>query len=364
MNLSIFKSDNDTENPRQVPIYAKSSLIIIGILATIVLLFVGQSIIVPFIYAIIIAIVLSPFVDFLTRKNLNRNVAISITLLLFLIIGLLILLFICIQIVQFSEAFPQFLEKFDILTETLAAWISDSFGLTHFEIITWIDNKNREILNQGTAVFASVIFSTGNILMVVIIVLVYIFMILYYQSHLLEFVHRLFNVSRTMELNEVLGATKNIIQSYLIGLIFEAITVASLNVAALWLLGIKYALLLGVLGAIINIIPIVGGIISMALPMLMAFATKDPIHAVYVFIAYFIIQFFDVHYFIPKVVASKVKINALVSIIAVFVGGTIWGYPGMFISIPVLAIIKVIFDHIEPLRAWGFLLGNGIAKVK
>jgi predicted PurR-regulated permease PerM len=362
MKLKFFVPKNEEKNLIFIPFYAKSTFVLLGLLATIVLLFIGQRIILPIIYAIIIAIVLSPVVDLLTNKKLNRNFAISITVALFLIIFGLIISFICIQMIQFSESFPQLVEKFHLTTESIAAWVSDSFGLTHFEIYNWIDNKNKEILSQGGAVFAAIILSTGNGLVLIIIVLVYIFMILFYQMHLLEFVHRLFNTNQSDEVDEVLGVTKKIIQTYLTGLIFEAIVVATLNVTALWLLGIKYALLLGVIGAIINVIPIVGGIISMALPMLMAFATKDSAYVMYVFIAYFIIQFFDVHYFIPKVVASKVKINAFVSVIAVFAGGALWGYPGMFLSIPLLAILKVVFDHIDPLKPWGFLIGNGSIK--
>jgi predicted PurR-regulated permease PerM len=77
-----------------------------------------------------------------------------------------------------------------------------------------------------------------------------------------------------------------------------------------------------------------------------------------VFVVYIVIQFIDNHYIIPKIVASRVQLNALVSVVAVLVGGAFWGIPGMFLSIPLTAITKVIFDHIEPLKPWGFLLGN------
>lgn len=73
---------------------------------------------------------------------------------------------------------------------------------------------------------------------------------------------------------------------------------------------------------------------------------------------YFIIQFVDNNFIIPKIVASRVQINAFVSISVVFVGGIIWGIPGMFLSIPITAILKVIFDHVEGLKPWGFLLGD------
>jgi predicted PurR-regulated permease PerM len=82
------------------------------------------------------------------------------------------------------------------------------------------------------------------------------------------------------------------------------------------------------------------------------------LYALYVLIAYYIIQLIDNHYISPYIVASKVKINALFSVIVVLVGNAIWGIPGMFLAVPVLAIVKLICDHIEPLKPIGFLLGD------
>jgi predicted PurR-regulated permease PerM len=95
------------------------------------------------------------------------------------------------------------------------------------------------------------------------------------------------------------------------------------------------------------------------MPMMIAIVTKPtPWYAVYVLIVYYSIQLIDNNFIVPRIVASKVKINALFSIIAVLTGNLLWGIPGMFLSIPLLAIIKLIFDHIEPLKPWGFLLGD------
>jgi predicted PurR-regulated permease PerM len=125
------------------------------------------------------------------------------------------------------------------------------------------------------------------------------------------------------------------------------------------LLGIDYAILLGIIGALLNVIPFIGGIISVALPMAVALLTKSsPSYMLLVMGSYMVIQFFDNHYITPKIVASKVKINALIAIAAVLFGNALWGIPGMFLSIPLTAIVKVIFEHIDPLKPWAFLLGD------
>ena len=64
-----------------------------------------------------------------------------------------------------------------------------------------------------------------------------------------------------------------------------------------------------------------------------------------------------------KIVSSKVQINALISIIVVLMGGALWGFSGMFLSIPFVAILKIICDRVEPLKPWGLLLGVKIPEV-
>ena len=138
---------------------------------------------------------------------------------------------------------------------------------------------------------------------------------------------------------------------------------ATLNTTALLILGIEYALLLGIIGALLNVIPYIGGLVAVAIPMIVALATKSSLVCVYILIIYYIIQLIDNNYIVPKIVASKVKINALFSIIVVIAGNALWGIPGMFLSIPLLAIVKLIFDHIEPLKPWGFLLGDTMPPI-
>jgi len=162
---------------------------------------------------------------------------------------------------------------------------------------------------------------------------------------------------------EILGEAKLLIQSYLVGLMLEAAIVAALDITALLVLGIKYAFLLGILAALLNMVPYIGGLVAIMLPILIVLATKPPIYILYVFIAYMTVQFIDNNLIMPKIVGSRVKVNALVAIVAVFIGGALWGVPGMFLSLPITAIVKVIFDRVEPLQAWGFLLGDNMPAI-
>lgn len=341
------------------PFYAKASLVFIGLFAFIGMLFISQNIILPIIYSTIIAIVLSPLVNFFVRKKMNRVIAIALTIALVIAITIAIIVLLSSQVMQFSDSFPKLVEKFHQLFNQSVLWASDNFNISTGKINSWVTEKNTELMSGTGAVIGQTLIHTGSILIIMVLIPVYVFMILFYQPLLIEFIHKLFKSSNQNEVNEVLAATKKIIQSYLVGLLLEAAIIATLNSTCLLILGIDYAILLGVIGAILNVIPYIGGIIAVALPMMIALATKSSSsYCLLVLASYILIQFIDNHYIIPKVVASKVKINALISIIVVLAGGALWGIPGMFLSIPLTAIIKVIFDHVESLKPWGFLLGD------
>ena len=130
---------------------------------------------------------------------------------------------------------------------------------------------------------------------------------------------------------------------------------------ALLILGVPYAILLGVLGAILNVVPFIGGVLAALLPMVIALITKDGLNIeIGIAVSYIVIQFTDNHFLIPYIVSSKVKINALISIIAVLLGGAVWGLSGMFLSIPFIGILKIIFDRIPEMKPWGHLLGTEV----
>lgn len=348
----------------KIPFYAKTTILFVGLFALIAMLYIAQSILIPLIFAIIIAIVLHPVVHFLVRLHINRIIAISISLLItiLLIAGVGILLF--TQASQLSESWPVLVQKFTLAFNQLITWSSGYLDISTSKIHTWIIDTRSDFLNNNTSAIGQTLISVGSGLLILFLIPVYVFLILYYEPLLLDFIRKLFGEKNRGQVSEIISLTKNVIQRYLVGLVIEAFIVAVLEIAALLLLGIQYAILLGIIGALLNVIPYIGGLVAVALPMMIALATKDSAwYAVYVLVIYYIIQLIDNNYIVPKIVASKVKINALFSIIVVIAGNALWGVSGMFLSIPVLAVIKLIFDHVDPLKPWGFLLGDTMPPI-
>src|SRR3989338_3902165 len=294
----------------KIPLYAKTALIFISMFAFVYTLYIGQQIIIPLVYATIIAILLNPVVNFLTRHKFNRFIAIILSVILAIAIVAGILAVLISQGDNFMSSAPEMQEKFTATFSQFVNWVSNQMGVEPEKVNQWISDTRSEQLNNLEV--KENIARFGHILMTTVLLPVYMVMLLYYKPLLLEFVHRVFRSENQDLVKEVLTNTKKIIQSYLIGLFIEMFIVGVLNAVGL--------------------------------------------------LMYLFIQFIDNNFLLPKIVASRVKINALVSIIVVLLGAAVWGVPGMFLAIPLTAIIKVIFDHVEPLKPWGFLLGDTMPK--
>ena len=352
------------DNEIQWPFYAKASIFLIGLVAFVAILYIAQGIIVPIVFSIIIAILLHPVVNFFVRLRLNRILSIVIALLLTTILLAALVLLLFTQASRFAESWPVLVDRFtDILNQSISS-VAGYFEIDPTKIHEWITKSIRELLTFSTASIGQTLLSVGNSVMIIFLLPLYIFLILYYQPLIIEFIRMLFSDGNQSQVKEIVSQTKTTIQHYLTGLIIEAVIVAGMDISVLLILGVDYAILLGVIGALLNVIPYIGGLVAVALPMLVALATNSSTWSpLYVLVGYYIIQLIDNNYIVPYIVASKVRINALFSIIVVFVGNALWGVAGMFLSIPLLALVKLVFDHIEPLKPWGFLLGDTMPPI-
>jgi predicted PurR-regulated permease PerM len=344
-------------NVKQYPFYIKATVILFGIILLVYVLFNLQDILIPLSFATVLAMLLNPLCNWLQQHKINKLFSIIISLLLAVIVFGAILYFLSSQIARFSDTLPILKQKFSLLTTQFGQWVQQHLNIA---IKKQVEIMNNAVNNSKSMVGSTLSTALGTVGMLLLLP-VYTFLILFYKTLILNFLYEVFAEENSKQVAEILNETKTAIQSYMVGLLIEALIVAVMNSAALLILGVKYAILLGVLGALLNMIPYLGGIIAIALPVLIATVTKDGFHTqLGILIAYIIIQFIDNNILVPRIVSSKVQINALFSILVVLLGAALWGVPGMFLSIPFVAILKIIFDRIPNLKPWGKLLGDTI----
>ncbi len=157
---------------------------------------------------------------------------------------------------------------------------------------------------------------------------------------------------------DIIDQAAEVVPRYLTGLFIVFFILIGLNTLGFYLIGIKYALLLGLIAAIFNLIPYLGTVIGYGIVFLFVLATQTPALALAVVIQFFIVQFIENNILTPNITGSYVEINPLVTILSLIAGGMIWGLPGMFMIIPYLAMFKIVCENIPELKPVGFLLGT------
>jgi predicted PurR-regulated permease PerM len=158
---------------------------------------------------------------------------------------------------------------------------------------------------------------------------------------------------------EVVGKISKITQHYLSGLLIDIAILSVLNSTGFLLLGLDYAILLGVLAAVLNIIPYIGVMVGSLFPVAIALLTKDSVMVAAGALAVcVVVQFVDNNFITPKVVGSSVNLNPLATLLILIAGGLVWGVAGMMLFIPLLGMLKVVFDNVEKLKPYGYLIGE------
>jgi predicted PurR-regulated permease PerM len=342
---------------REQPFYVQSVVIFFGIIAVFFVFWILADIMIPLAFALFLSVLLNPLVNWMQKHKVPRTLAILAALLLAIIIVGGLLYFLSTQIAQFKDSLPMLKQKSMQIAEDIQRYIDHQFGIARIEQ----DKAVQDAFNGGKAMIGQTIFGVFGILAIVILLPIYMFFILFYKPLILNFLYEVFAEENSQKVAEVLTETKSAIQSYIVGLLIETLIVGILNSVALLILGVPYAILIGTIGALLNLIPYLGGLVAITLPVLMATVSKDGYSTqLGVILSYILIQFIDNNILVPRIVSSKVQINALMSIIVVLLGNQIWGLPGMFLSIPFIAVLKIIFDRIDGLKPWGKLMGDTV----
>ncbi|RYD79479.1 MAG: AI-2E family transporter [Sphingobacteriales bacterium] len=340
----------------KLPFYLKASTILLGLALLFYILFILKDILVPIAFAMLIAILLNPVVNKMISWRIPKVVAIILALLAGILVAAGIVIFISSQLASFSELAPQLQQRGTAILQQATGWVESTFNIK--EAVQM--QKLNQAMQSGQAYIGQTLSTVMGIIGVVVLLPIYTFLILYYKPLFLAFFYEIFEHKHVEKVTEVLNETKSAIQKYIQGLLIEMVIVAAMNSAALLLLGVKYAILLGIIGALLNLIPYIGGLVAIALPVIMSIVTGDEGFTTPLLIigAYTLIQFIDNNIIVPKIVSSKVEVNAFFSIVIVLLGGALWGVSGMFLSIPFLAICKIVFDRIDSLKPWGHILGT------
>jgi putative permease len=342
-----------------IPFYERFALIIIGLVVFGYLIEAGKQILDPLVFGFLFAILLLPVSNFFEKKlRMPRSVSsfLSITLLVSFVSGIVYL--VSNQITYLMTDWPMLKKQVAESINNIKQWISFAFHIDTEEQTVYVTNTTKKIVSSGTEVISTAFGAVSSLTLFYILIIIFAFFILFYRRLLYRFILSVFAKEHEVVVKDVIHNVKNILRQYILGLLIEMVVVAGVACALFWFIGIKYAVLLGIIVGLFNIIPYLGIFTALLLSVMITFATGPVINAVWVGVSIIGIHAVDTNFLLPIIVGAKVRLNAFITFMAVILGEILWGLSGMVLSIPVIAIIKIIFDRIEGLKPWGYLLGG------
>jgi predicted PurR-regulated permease PerM len=334
------------------------SLIVICLL--LLLMKIGAFILVPLVWGVFFAFALYPISRWLESRFIPRPFAITISIAFVTVIGSALIYILVNQMILLLADIP---EINSLLQDKINNYWSELEG--YFGIGSLIDKENwKSVQWFPTENLNKTLFNTGKSLTLIGIIPLYIFLLLYYRDFFVAFLIKVSDRRNEAILKWVEDVGK-VIHAYLVGMVKVTFFVAVLSGLYFYFFGIKYYLLFALFIAILNLIPYIGVAISSILVVFYVFLTSDTILAPFLtLLVLWGIQLIENNLITPLVVGAKVKVNVLAVVLAVLVGGGIWGISGMVLFIPLVGILKITFDRIPSLQPYGYLLGDDFPKTE
>jgi predicted PurR-regulated permease PerM len=313
--------------------------------------------------AALLAMLMLPLCKRLEKWRFPRGLAIVLCILLILLTFLALIFLFSWQIADFARDIPTLQVQLNKKLDAVQGFVERQTNISPERQLEYIREQFSTFLESAGRYMTSILSATTGTLATISIISIYIFFFMYYREKFQRFFMMITPKEDHANVTSIITQISHVTQQYLSGVLIVIVILSVLNSVGLLIIGIRQAIFLGCLAGLLNIIPYIGVLIGSLLPILIALLTKDGIGpAIAVAGVFAFNQFLENNFLTPNIVGGKVKINPLASIIALLIGGSLWGVAGMILFIPFLGIAKIIFDNIEGLRPYGYLIGDESEK--
>lgn len=342
----------------QLSLLRRFNQVLLAILLFISLLYIGSGFFIPVSIAGLFAMLLKPACHQLEKWGIHRTVAAFLCVLSF-VVGLVLVATILIdQLTSLLYDLPRLDQRLADLLDKAHVFINDTFNISRQRQNEFVQQRIRGWLQYAGAYLTRVLFFAGNMLVDFIIVMTYTLLFLLYRTRLKNFIFKLASTQHH-KTHAIINKITDVANSYVAGVFLVVLLLTVVNTAGLIVIGIEHALLFGIMAGILNIIPYLGSLVGSLIPVLFALLTKDSLWTPVVVALFFLaVQQIESYILTPNITGGKIRLNPLSTLMVLLLGGIIWGVAGMIVFVPYLGILKVIFDHINRLKPYGYLLGK------
>jgi len=348
-----------------VPAQVKQSAVVhytfllIGLSLLVFVLHKLDDLLLPLVYAILLSLLLMPLVTKLEKWKWPRMLAIAAAILAVVLFIAGLFTFFGSQIISLRGELPLIQSKLVVLFDQQQQLLSKRFHFQPMSHDQVIDSSLSAIQSQSSKYLGSTLNTTLGVLSTITLVPIYIFCFLYYRDHLRQFMFRFVEPDKRTVVLHTVDNIQNVVQGYMSGLFTVIVVVSVLNAIGLLALSVKYAIFFAIFASVLAVIPYIGIIVGSIIPALITYVeTGSLTHGLAVIGVFMVVQFISDNILAPLITASKVSLNPLTAIIALILGAQLWGTPGMILSVPLSAVIKVVLDANKSTEPWGFLMGD------
>ncbi len=333
--------------------------ILLLILVVFAFLYVGSSFLIPFIFGIFFALLMTPLSNVLERAKIGRTIASLIsTLVVFIIAGSFLFLFIY-QMNQFVSNITSVREEVQSFLKGIQEQIESLTSLTAEEQNKIWQQRSEEWLKNIEPVVTNFFGDILNTMISFLLVLVYMFLLLLYRGKISDFIMMYTRENKKEHINKIVHKISKVVHHYLLGRVKVMFILGIMYYVTFLIFDLPYAILLTIFGALITVIPYIGPLISGILPILFSVLFFDNLEKILLFSILIVIeQLIESYVLEPLILGKEVQLNPLVVIVAVVIGGMFWGLAGMILFVPIFAMFKIISNNSPGLEPVGFLLGS------
>ena len=343
---------------RQSPV-VHYTFMLIGLSLLVFVLHKLDDLLLPLVYAILLSLLLMPLVTRLEKWRWPRMLAIAAAILVVVLFIAGLFTFFGSQIISLRSELPLIQSKLVILFDQQQQLLSKRFHFQPMSHDQVIDSSLSALQSQSSKYLGSTLNTTLGVLSTITLVPIYIFCFLYYRDHLRQFMFRFVEPDKRTVVLHTVDNIQNVVQGYMSGLFTVIVVVSVLNAIGLLALSVKYAIFFAIFASVLAVIPYIGIIVGSIIPALLTYVdTGSLTHGLLVIGVFLVVQFISDNILSPLITASKVSLNPLTAIIALILGAQLWGTPGMILSVPLSAVIKVVLDANKSTEPWGFLMGD------
>ncbi|WP_303311483.1 AI-2E family transporter [Hymenobacter sp. BT730] len=347
-----------TSEVRQTPIVQYAFLLIAAVL-TVYSLKVLDDVLLPLLFSALFTLLLLPISRWLEGRGVPRILAIILCLLLMALLFAGIIMGFASQLTQFKSELPKLQEKLFQVFHQFQDWASQRFGIDPISDEELKQSTMKSLKKDSGSYLNTTFKTTSAVVSNLLQVPIYIFCFLYYRDHLRQFMFRFVSPDKRTTVLNTVDNIQTVVQAYISGLFKVIVVVAILNGIGLLALQVKFAIFFAIFASVLAVIPYIGIMIGASVPAIITLVeTGSPLHAAGVVGVFAFVQFLEGNFITPMITGSQVSINPMAAIIALVLGAELWGTPGMILSIPLIAVVKVILDASKITEPWGFLLGD------